>query len=173
MIDALADLVIAFPGAANRTRCFAHILNLVVKVILRQFDVPKSKANEELDLASRALAELAGDIEMEGKVMDESVDDDDDDDKEVGWVDPRDGMSQDDQDDLDLSVRPLRLVLVKVSSNSVQTLMTGTNKHEPSYENLRMQSKTPQPSSFLAGFKFSKNSQIMLNSLTGFLSPFG
>jgi hypothetical protein len=50
MIDALAELVIAFPGAANRTRCFTHILNLVVKVILRQFDVPKAKVNEELDI---------------------------------------------------------------------------------------------------------------------------
>jgi len=44
MIDTLAGLVVTFPGAANRTRCFTHILNLVVKVILRPFDVPKAKA---------------------------------------------------------------------------------------------------------------------------------
>ena len=71
MVDALAELVVAFLGAANRTRCFAHILNLVVKVILRQFDVLKAKANEVLDVASQALVDLAGDIEMEGEAMDD------------------------------------------------------------------------------------------------------
>jgi hypothetical protein len=134
MIDALAELVIAFPGAANRTRCFTHILNLVVKVILRQFDVPKAKADEALDVASRALVELAGNIEMEGDVMDER-DDDDEDDGEEGWVDPRNGMSQEERDDLDLSVQPVQLILVKVSSNSVQTLMIETYCYKPSYEN--------------------------------------
>jgi hypothetical protein len=118
MIDALAKLIIAFPGAANRTRCFAHILNLVVKAILRQFDVPKAKADEALDTASQALVDLAGNIEIEGDEMVER-DDDEEDDGEEGLVDPRDGMSQEEQDDLDLSVQPVRLVLVKVSSNSV------------------------------------------------------
>jgi hypothetical protein len=130
MIDALAELVIAFPGAANRTRCFTHILNLVVKVILRQFDVPKAKASEALDVASRALVELAGDIEMEEDVMDER-DDDDEDDGEEGWVDPRNEMSQEERDDLDISVRPVQLILVKVSSNSVQTLMIETYCYKP------------------------------------------
>ncbi len=117
MINALAELVDAFPGAANRTRCFTHILNLVVKVILRQFDVPKSKAGEALDVTSQALVDLAGDIEMEVAVMDER-DDDNDDDGQEGWVGPCDGMSQDDQDELDSVVHPVQLVLVKVSSNS-------------------------------------------------------
>jgi hypothetical protein len=119
MIDTLAELLVAFPGAANRTRCFTHILNLVVKVILRQFDIPKSKADKALNAASRALVDLAGDIEMEGAVMDKRGDDNYDDDEE-GWVDPRDGMSQKAQDDFDSTVRPVRLVLVKVSSNSDQ-----------------------------------------------------
>jgi hypothetical protein len=119
MIDALAELVVAFPGATNRTRCFTHILNLVVKVILRQFDVPKAKAGSALDATSQVLVDLAGDIDLEEAVMDERGDDDDDDDDDgqEGWVDPRNGMSQDDQDELDSAVRPVRLVLVKVSSN--------------------------------------------------------
>ena len=41
MIDALAEELPAFPGGANRMRCFTHILNLVVKVILCQFDGAK------------------------------------------------------------------------------------------------------------------------------------
>src|SRR6266704_2801169 len=87
MIDALAEIVVAFPGAANRTRCFTHILNLVVKVILRQFDVPKANADEALDVASQALVDLAGDIEMEEAVMDERTDDEaEDDDGEEGQI---------------------------------------------------------------------------------------
>lgn len=124
MIDELAELLIAFPGAANRTRCFTHIINLVVKVILHQFDVPKAKADEALTAAMKALVDLAGDIEREGETMDERGDDEDeDDDREEGWVNPRDRMSQEERDDLDLSVQPVRLVLVKVSSKSAQTLM--------------------------------------------------
>jgi len=118
MIDALGELIVAFPGAANRTRCFTHILNLVVKVILRQFDVPKAKAGEVLDVASQALVDLAGDIEMEEAAMDEGGNDEDADDGDEGWFDPHDGMSEEDREELELSVRPVRLVLVKVGSNS-------------------------------------------------------
>jgi hypothetical protein len=86
MIDALAELVVAFPGATNRTCCFMHILNLVVKVILHQFDVPKDKAGSALDAASQALVDLTGGIDMEEAVMDERGDDNDNDnDGQEGW----------------------------------------------------------------------------------------
>jgi len=61
-----------------------HILNLVVKVILRQFDVPKAKADKALDVASQALVDLAGDIEMEEAIMDKRDDDEEDDDDDNG-----------------------------------------------------------------------------------------
>src|SRR5258706_15650722 len=103
MIDALAELLITFPGAANRTRCFTHILNLVVKVILRQFDVPKAKAGQALDAAAQALADLAGNIEMEEVEMDQGGDDEEADDREEGWFDPLEGMSQGEREVLDLA----------------------------------------------------------------------
>jgi hypothetical protein len=37
-----------FPGSANRTWCFDHIINLVAKTITTVFDVPKTKAGEDL-----------------------------------------------------------------------------------------------------------------------------
>jgi hypothetical protein len=124
MIDALAEIVVAFPGAANRTCCFMHILNLVIKVIPRQFDMPKANADKALDVASQALVDLAGDIEMEEAVMDERSDDEaEDDDGEEGQINPRSGMLQDERDELDMAVHPVQLVLVKASSNSDQTLM--------------------------------------------------
>ena len=49
MTDELSVLLEEFPGSVNRTHCFTHILNLVAKSILKQFDVPKTKAGEDSD----------------------------------------------------------------------------------------------------------------------------
>ncbi|RPD53315.1 hypothetical protein L226DRAFT_427875, partial [Lentinus tigrinus ALCF2SS1-7] len=38
MIAHLAKLLPAFEGDFHRTRCFAHIVNLVARSLLRQFD---------------------------------------------------------------------------------------------------------------------------------------
>ena len=89
----------------------------------------KAKAGEALDVASQALVDLAGDIKMEEAVMDQRDEDDDDDDGEEGWVDPHDGMLQEDQDKLDSTVCPVQLVPVKVSSNSAQTLIKDYSLH--------------------------------------------
>ena len=97
MIDELATLLNDFPGSTNRTRCFAHILNLVVKSILQQFDIPKVKRQEVVDEATEALLKLAGDIEEEewrticDSARGEDGDEIEDNDVE-GWVDERDLM---------------------------------------------------------------------------------
>jgi hypothetical protein len=164
MIDALAGLLVAFPGSANRTRCFTHILNLVVKAILRQFDVPKAKADEALDKASQALVELAGNIDTEEEAMDDGRDGDVDNvDEDEGWFDPRYGMSQEEREELDSSVGPVRLVLVKVSSKSATTnFLTQFN----SYANSRMRLRTRQPFYSLAGCNCLK---ILQTSLAAFI----
>ena len=43
MVDVLATLIDNFSGAANQTHCVLDILNLVVKSIIHQFDLLKSK----------------------------------------------------------------------------------------------------------------------------------
>jgi hypothetical protein len=43
MIDELAGQLQDFPGEANHAQCFTHILNLVVKSIMHQFDVACNK----------------------------------------------------------------------------------------------------------------------------------
>jgi hypothetical protein len=117
MIDELSVLLEEFPGAANRTRCFTHILNLVAKSILKQFDLPKAKAGETLTAAMKALSVLAGDIETEEASMGRDLAEDDDrDDDEDGLADPRDMMTDDEIAELDESLQPVRLVLVKVIS---------------------------------------------------------
>jgi hypothetical protein len=49
MIKELADLLKNYPGEAGHTQCFTHIINLVAKSIIRQFDIPKGKVDKALD----------------------------------------------------------------------------------------------------------------------------
>lgn len=115
MIDHLAELIEAFPGAQNRTRCFAHILNLVAWCILKQFDFTKANLNG-LDDAAAALAELADGIDDKEHAEQEGSDDDGNDD-EVGLIDICEGLSELEMEELNTSVQPVRLVLVKASDH--------------------------------------------------------
>jgi hypothetical protein len=115
MIAELANLVEQFPGAPNQTRCFLHILNLVVKSIIRQFDLPKARGDAILDEAKAELQNLAGNLEVEELVSQQDCDSDDDDDSVEGWVDEREEMTEIEIEELDESVGPLRLILTKVS----------------------------------------------------------
>jgi hypothetical protein len=123
MIEELANLVDDFPGPANQTRCFLHILNLVVKSIIRQFDVPKSKRtsdsegdDESMDEAMRELLKLAGDINLEEEITASAGNEEDatEDDSEGGWVDEHEEMTEDELLELAESVQPVRLLLTKV-----------------------------------------------------------
>ena len=115
MIEELADLLDDFPGAANQTRCFLHVLNLVVKSIIRQFDLPKAQANGILDEATKVLLALAGDIALEEEKTHDNATDDDVDNNEDGWTNERELMSEWEREELDESVQPVRYLLIKVS----------------------------------------------------------
>jgi hypothetical protein len=120
MIHELCALLAAFPGAENRTRCFAHIINLIAKTIIQQFDVPKAREGEIVDEALRELRALAGDIDIEellmkaGAAKDDDNNEEDDDDNEEGWVDERGEMSEFEAEELAVDVQPVRTMLVKV-----------------------------------------------------------
>jgi hypothetical protein len=123
MIEELAHLVDDFPGPANQTRCFLHILNLVVKSIIRQFDVPASKKrldgeedDENMDEATKELLKLAGEIDVEEEITVSAGDEGDatEEDDAEGWVDEHEEMTEDELLDLAASVRPVRLLLTKV-----------------------------------------------------------
>ena len=117
MINVLKELVEDFPGPVNQTRCFAHILNLVVKSILRQFDLPNPKSGNSLDDktvddASKELLSLAGNVEDEEDVVSREgeggVDTEEpEDDNLEGWVDERTLMDVEDLNELEESVKPV------------------------------------------------------------------
>ena len=111
MIEELANLLDDFPGPANQIRCFTHVLNLVVKSIIRQFDSPKSKNDKNINEATNELLSLAGNIEFD----EEDDEGEDEDDSVEGWIDKRTLMTPEELEELDESVEPLRLLLTKVS----------------------------------------------------------
>lgn len=119
MIEELALMLDAFPGPENQTRCFTHVLNLVVKTIIKQFDLPKARACQILDEATAELLKLAGDIETEEEIALTNGEDGEEgeDDNVEGWVDEREMMDMGELEELEASVQPVRLLLTKVTSS--------------------------------------------------------
>jgi hypothetical protein len=120
IITELANLLANFPGQANQTRCFLHIINLVAKSIIWQFDVIKGKADKALNEAEEVLHALADGLDLEDletQIEREGDDGDDDNDNNIdGWVNERNALSMADCEALDASICPVKLVLVKVNS---------------------------------------------------------
>ena len=129
MIDELQELIPEFSGSASHTRCFLHIMNLSAKSLICQFDAKKAGAKGDHEMAElqRELEEeeafQGGDIEID----DEDKDDDDDDDElaekkkvnnDEGWVDEAEDMTEKEKDELEKSIQPVKLALVKVRLSS-------------------------------------------------------
>lgn len=123
MIGDLARRLADFQGASNRVRCFTHILNLVVKSMMHQFDVPAKwrRLSSHTEDVTRDLIDLAGDIEEEERMTEVEQEDTQDDSEEgprhendEGWIDERGNMIQAEIDELDETVRPVTVVLTKV-----------------------------------------------------------
>ena len=137
MIECLTTITTDFAGDANRVRCLAHIVNLVVKIILRQFDVPKKKEKKDQpvpndnnnvpDLASgnnqdnnpevteEKLEELARVLDKEEKEMDEG-DDDEESEKLLRDVEIIEKAMEKEIKKTSKMVKPVRQVLFKVSA---------------------------------------------------------
>jgi hypothetical protein len=122
MVEHLSTLVDNFPGAPNQTRCFIHILNLVAKSVLRQFNVAKKSGLIELDDASKELALLAQELNL-GSANDDNNNGNDGNDSndsnvgDVGDVGDDDGdneMSEEELAELEASLVPIQLMLTKV-----------------------------------------------------------
>ena len=76
MVEKLAEIMSDFAGEANRARCLAHIVNLVAKIILRQFD--KSKKKKKKNVPEKPTGNVANDTENNDKELEDLGDDDDD-----------------------------------------------------------------------------------------------
>src|ERR1019366_6761683 len=104
-----------FSGAPNRTRCFAHIINLIAQTVIRQFDIPKARDDGGFvnEATVKELRVLATDIDVEELLTQASNaygDGDNEDDLE-GWVDEQSDLSTWDLKELEDDVRPVQRTL--------------------------------------------------------------
>jgi len=160
MIDELAGQLEEFPGAPNCARCFTHVLNLMVKSIMHQFDVPK-KRWDVMDETTHDLFKLAGNIEEEKLEMQIEQEDSQEEpeegprlDNDEGWVDEQVGMAEEDMNELEDSVRPIQFVLTKVSSASQYYIVLANQSTHLRFANLHMQSRTRPRLPSLSGITF-------------------
>lgn len=111
MIQELEILTPEFAGFASHTWCFLHIVNLVAKSFLHQFDAKKATVKRDHEMAT-----LADEVAKEEAMMDGIGDDDDSEvDNEVGWVDEMEDMTENERIEVEESMWPVKLVLAKVS----------------------------------------------------------
>jgi hypothetical protein len=126
LVTSLAEKVPAFAGKAAQVRCFNHVSNLTAHSVIRQFDVPKARARAtDLELAEGNNAEeefwanqVDNDITDNNENEEGSGSLDKDDDLGVDgptWEEERAKLTNAQRKELDDNVRPVRLVLAKVS----------------------------------------------------------
>jgi len=125
MVEKLEDLLPTF-SFSNCARCFTHVLNLIAKSLLKQFDVTKeSQSDDELNEEEAELLNLAKDLETEELTTAQETDGDDgeieDEDDFEGWVDEVAVLTPMDRDFLEDDIRPVKMMLVKVSRNRYST----------------------------------------------------
>lgn len=127
MISTLQGLAPGHLSETNRVRCFAHVLSLVAKSLIRQFEARARGDQAAVEEEERELQELVADFDMDELAaqmqsfasLDASdrtpgVDDDPDDE-----VDPMADLDDEERERFEREVRPMKLVLAKVS-NRVQ-----------------------------------------------------
>ena len=114
MVQQLEELLPGQFHQVNRARCFLHVINLVAKSLLRQFELPKVKPKDlDIDPRDQELYRLgdgwyAEELEMakENDIDDEDIIDEDD---EEGWVNVIAALSDAEQKEVTEAMRPVKL----------------------------------------------------------------
>ncbi|KAJ2928127.1 hypothetical protein H1R20_g8969, partial [Candolleomyces eurysporus] len=90
MIDKIAKLILSCPGATNQVLCLAYVMNLIVKIILCQFDAhclpkkhkkgkkTKAKGNSNSEINEEALKSESGKEAIDNVASSESAGEDED-----------------------------------------------------------------------------------------------
>jgi hypothetical protein len=129
MIRELAELVPGFEGEVSHTRCFLHVINLVAKSLIHQFDTHGSQTDIDDEQQEHTdEPEVPEDSPSEAAATDESDDEDAATDNDDGFVDEVEKMDEDEKELHECLIIPVKVVLVKVSIVvRVQTLCLTLN----------------------------------------------
>ncbi|OJT15390.1 Zinc finger BED domain-containing protein RICESLEEPER 3 [Trametes pubescens] len=137
MLAKMMDLLPNFSGELARVRCFAHVLNLVAKSLISEFDARVERNEDEVDEEElrelRALTE--GEEEEEVVTRTESAataGNDDDGEVAVGddnvddEVDPMAQLTPQERAQFEIDVRPVKLILAKLRKLSFKIIHSTT-----------------------------------------------
>ena len=133
MIDTLAIVLPHFPGAVNCARCLAHIINLVSKIILHQFDaIAKKNKNYRTrkDKTVSALNEIEGldDLtDLKNGLDQRNMDEEDDEENEslMDEIKEIERVMSDEIDEVVKQAKPVQCVLFKVCyTHQLQILLS-------------------------------------------------
>lgn len=162
-VTAELDHLLPTFSPVNRTRCFSHVLNLIAKSFIRQFDIDwrsdNLKEEEDLNDEERSLLELAGSIGEEERTMAQEDDEDEvveEDDSLEGWVDEVDALTDRERRNLGKLIGPVRRLLVKVRDRYVNGSYPFLTTLYFSFESSPSRSFT-QPSCYLCGRHVSRD----------------
>ena len=128
MIDKLKEVLKDFQGKRGQVQCFMHVINLIAKSIIKQFDVPKcANCNDtdkldDVDELLQELAALVADIDLKDKATQQGQgtadnDNEEEDNNEDGFIDKQDEMSPVEWKELERDTWPVCLMLIKVCDN--------------------------------------------------------
>ncbi|KAF9053411.1 hypothetical protein BJ165DRAFT_1338755 [Panaeolus papilionaceus] len=134
MVQKLEARLPAF-SRLNHTRCFLHVVNLVVQTFIRQFDAPKSTRrgngdDDEGDAANEHDADIFEDPDAEEQAAEEaylrkmvnSLPDDASD----GWEQELDALTWAEREAAEESLLPVRRILAKIRKVSFKTINSTT-----------------------------------------------
>jgi hypothetical protein len=83
MMEHLSEIITSFAGDSKCMQCFNHIITLVMKRLIHQFDIADKDADAAMDEAEMVLRELTEGMDIEEMLTqcawDADQDDDDDD----------------------------------------------------------------------------------------------
>lgn len=112
MIDELEEIVPEFNSLAACAHCFLHVTNLVVKCLINQFDTSHFNQDKVDEMETQGIA-VAVDMVMHGLDNDEDEEENSLDDKD-GIVDALTLMTAQQCTEVEASMRPMQLILLKV-----------------------------------------------------------
>ena len=109
-------------SVANQTRCFMHIVNLIAKLFLKQFDAKKRRGEANDDDVD--LDQLVTEVELDkSQAVNEGEDEEEDNDID-GWVNEVEELTDEEKRELLESIKPIKRVLFKVSAPPEHSRLT-------------------------------------------------
>jgi len=113
MTDELTGLIAHFGGDLTWMRCLLHVINLVAKMVTKEFDIRGSGEEDTDELMTLAEGADTDDLQMNG--WERSGDGSDDADDVDGWVDEISLLTANEHARLEGNICLVKLALVKVS----------------------------------------------------------